>query len=94
VRLEITAPASSIGDITGDLATKRARINGNNALPGGLATLTALVPLAEITDYQSRLKALTGGEGAYLMELSHYDPVPIRRQQELVQSYRPRAEAE
>ena len=94
VRLQITAPASSIGDITGDLATKRARINGNNALPGGLATLTALVPLAEITDYQSRLKALTGGEGAYLMELSHYDPVPIRRQQELVQSYRPRADAE
>jgi elongation factor G len=90
VRLEITAPASSIGDITGDLATKRARINGNNALPGGRATLTALVPLAEISDYQSRLKALTGGEGAYLMELSHYDPVPARRQQELVQSYRPR----
>ena len=94
VRLEITAPASSIGDITGDLATKRARINGNNALPGGLATLTALVPLAEITDYQSRLKALTGGEGAYLMELSHYDPVPARRQQELVESYHPRADAE
>ncbi len=90
VRLEITAPASSIGDITGDLATKRARINGNNSLPGGRATLTALVPLAEISDYQSRLKALTGGEGAYLMELSHYDPVPVRRQQELVQSYRPR----
>jgi elongation factor G len=94
VRLEITAPATAIGDITGDLATKRARINGNNALPGGLATLTALVPLAEITDYQSRLKALTGGEGAYLMELSHYDPVPARRQQELVQSYRPRSDAE
>jgi elongation factor G len=94
VRLEITAPARSIGDITGDLATKRARINGNNALPGGRATLTALVPLAEISDYQSRLKALTGGEGAYLMALSHYDPVPIRRQQELVQSYRPRADAD
>jgi elongation factor G len=94
VRVEITAPASSIGDITGDLATKRARINGNNALPGGLATLTALVPLAEITDYQSRLKALTGGEGAYLMELSHYDPVPARRQQELVDSYRPHPDAE
>ena len=94
VRVEITAPASSIGDITGDLATKRARINGNNALPGGLATLTALVPLAEISDYQSRLKALTGGEGAYLMELSHYDPVPARRQQELVESYRPRPDGE
>ena len=92
VRLEITAPASAIGDITGDLATKRARINGNDTLPGQLATVLALVPLSEITDYQSRLKALTGGQGSYVMALSHYDPVPPRRQQELVQAYRPRAE--
>ncbi|HET9106172.1 MAG TPA: elongation factor G [Steroidobacteraceae bacterium] len=94
VHLEITAPTSAIGDITGDLATKRARINGNNALPGRFATVSALVPLAEISDYQTRLKALTGGQGSYSMELSHYDPVPPRRQQELVQAYRPRAEAE
>jgi elongation factor G len=92
VHLEITAPAHAIGDITGDLATKRARINGNNALPGHLATVSALVPLAEISDYQTRLKALTGGQGTYSMELSHYDPVPPRRQQELMQAYRPRAE--
>ena len=92
VRLEISAPASAIGDITGDLATKRARINGNQALPGRRATVSALVPLAEIIEYQSRLKALTGGEGSYAMTLSHYDPVPPRRQQELVQAFRPRAE--
>ena len=92
VHLQITAPASAIGDITGDLATKRARINGNQALPGRLATVSALVPLAEITEYQSRLKALTGGQGTYVMALSHYDPVPSRRQQELVQAFRPRAE--
>jgi elongation factor G len=94
MRVEITAPASSIGDITGDLATRRARIHGNNALPGQRATLQALVPLAEISEYQLRLKALTGGEGAYAMELSHYDPVPIRRQQQLVQAWRPRAESD
>ena len=92
VHLEITAPATAIGDITGDLATKRARINGNNALPGQFATVSALVPLAEISEYQTRLKALTGGQGTYSMELSHYDPVPSRRQQELVQAFRPRAE--
>jgi elongation factor G len=90
--MEITAPAHAIGDITGDLATKRARINGNSTLPGGRATVSASVPLAEIADYQSRLKALTGGEGAYTMELSHYDPVPPRKQQELVQAWRPRTE--
>ena len=94
VHLEITAPASAIGDITGDLATKRARINGNNTLPGQRATVSALVPLAEISEYQTRLKALTGGQGTYSMELSHYDPVPPRRQQELVQAYRPKAEEE
>jgi elongation factor G len=94
MRVEITAPASSIGDITGDLATRRARISGNSALPGQRATLQALVPLAEISEYQLRLKALTGGEGAYAMELSHYDPVPIRRQQQLVQAWRPRADSD
>jgi elongation factor G len=90
MRIEITAPASAIGDITGDLATKRARISGSDTLPGQRATLQALVPLAEISEYQSRLKALTGGQGAYTMELSHYDPVPPRKQQELAQAWRPR----
>ncbi len=92
VRLEITAPAASIGDITGDLATKRARINGNDARPGQRAAVTALVPLAELTEYQSRLKSLTGGTGAYTMELSHYDSVPSRKQNELAQAWRPKAE--
>ncbi len=92
VHLQISAPASAIGDITGDLATKRARINGSQALPGALASVSALVPLAEIADYQSRLKALTGGQGSYVVALSHYDPVPSRRQQELVHAYRPRGE--
>lgn len=90
MRMEITAPASAIGDITGDLATKRARISGSDTLPGQRATLQALVPLAEISEYQSRLKALTGGQGAYTMELSHYDPVPPRKQQELAAAWKPR----
>ncbi|MBV8495705.1 MAG: elongation factor G [Gammaproteobacteria bacterium] len=94
MRLEITAPASALGDITGDLATKRARINGSDSLPGQRATLNAFVPLAEVSEYQSRLKALTGGQGAYTMQLSHYDPVPPRKQQELTQAWKPRAEEE
>jgi elongation factor G len=92
VRIEIAAPTRAIGDITGDLATRRARISGNGSLPGQRATVTALAPLAEISDYQSRLKALTGGEGSYTMDLSHYDPVPPRKQQELMQAWRPRQE--
>jgi elongation factor G len=49
--------------------------------------------LAEINDYQSRIKSLTGGEGAFTMELSHYDPVPPRKQQELAQAFKRAAES-
>lgn len=94
MQLTITAPASAVGDITGDLAARRARIHGNTSLPGQRAQLTAWVPLAELTEYASRLKALTGGQGAYTMELAHYDPVLPRKQQELAQAWRPKAEEE
>ena len=94
VRVAISSPASAIGDVTSDLATRRARINGQDTLPGGRAEISALVPLAELQDYLSRLKALTGGEGTYTMDLSHYDPVPARRQQELVAAFKPREEAD
>ncbi len=94
VRVEITSPATSMGDITGDLATKRARISGNNSLPGGRVSINALVPLAELNGYQSRLKSLTGGEGTFTMDLSHYDPVPPKKQQELAEAFKPKEEQE
>jgi elongation factor G len=94
VRVAISTPSGAIGDVTSDLATRRARINGQDSLAGGRAEITALVPLAELQDYLSRLKALTGGEGTYTMDLSHYDPVPPRKQQELVSAYKPHEEAE
>ncbi len=91
VKVEITAPSGSIGDITGDLATKRGRINGSDTLPGDRIAVSAFVPLAELTDYQTRLKALTGGEGSYTLDLSHYDPVPPRTLQELTAAWKPQA---
>jgi elongation factor G len=94
VRVAINTPSAAIGDVTSDLATRRARINGQDSLAGGRAEITALVPLAELQDYLSRLKALTGGEGTYTMDLSHYDPVPPRKQQELVAAYKPHVEAD
>jgi elongation factor G len=88
VRVEITTPSSATGDITADLATRRGRISGNSALGGQRTRISALVPLAEINDYQSRLKSLTGGEGSFTMDLSHYDPVPPRKQQDLTRAYK------
>jgi elongation factor G len=94
VRVAINTPAASIGDVTSDLATRRARISSQDSLPGGRAEIGALVPLAELQDYLSRLKALTGGEGTYTMDLSHYDPVPPRKQQELIAAFKPHEEAD
>ena len=88
VKIEATAPSASIGDITADLATRRGRIIGNQSLAAQRTRISALVPLAELGDYLSRLKSLTGGEGSYTMELSHYDPVPPRKQQELTSAYK------
>jgi elongation factor G len=94
VKVTVSTPAESIGDVTSDLSTRRARINGQDMLPGGRAQISAMVPLAELQDYLSRLKAITGGEGTYTMDLSHYDPVPARKQQELVSAFKPQEEAD
>ena len=94
VKVEISTPSESIGDVTSDLSTRRGRISGQDTLPGGRSQISALVPLAELQDYLSRLKAITGGEGTYTMDLSHYDPVPARRQQELAAAFKPQEEAE
>jgi len=51
-----------------------------------------MAPLAELNDFASRLKSLTGGEGSFAMELSHYDPVPPRKQQELIAAFKPATE--
>ncbi len=92
VRMDVTAPTASLGDVIGDLSSKRARIGGNSTLPGGVVSINALVPLAELDGYPSRLKSLTGGEGSFTMALSHYDPVLQRKQEELVREYKPHGE--
>ncbi|HEX2493237.1 MAG TPA: elongation factor G [Steroidobacter sp.] len=88
VRMEVTSPSGATGDITGDLATRRGRVSGSQSLAGQRTRITALVPLAELSDYQSRLKSLTGGEGAYTMELSHYDSVPPKKQHDLMNAFK------
>ena len=87
VKIEVTSPSDVTGDITGDLATRRGRVNGSHSLANQRTRISALVPLAEINDYQARVKSLTGGEGTYTMELSHYDPVPPKKQQELAKAF-------
>lgn len=84
VHLEVTVPGENVGDITGDLAGRRGRIQGQDMLPGGMAIIKAQVPLGEVQQYNSQLKSVTGGQGSYTMELSHYEPVPGNVQQQII----------
>jgi elongation factor G len=87
VNVEITAPEHNIGDITGDLASRRAQVSGTASAAGGLAVL-AQAPLSELSSYQSRLNSLTGGQGRYTLAFSHYEPVPPTVQSQLASQYR------
>jgi elongation factor G len=91
VNVEIAAPEQHIGDITGDLASRRGQVSGTAAAQGGLAVL-AQAPLSELSSYQSRLNALTGGQGRYTLAFSHYEPVPPAVQAQLASKYSVRDE--
>ncbi len=84
VEVEVTVPTKYTGAILGDLNTKRARIENQDSLPGDLAVITALAPLAEVTRYASQLDSITQGQGSFSMEFKHYDVVPGNVQQQIV----------
>ncbi|MEO8298705.1 MAG: elongation factor G [Burkholderiales bacterium] len=87
VLVEITAPEYALGDVTGDLSSKRAEVSGTVSLALGQGQVRAHVPLSELDGYQSRLNSLTSGQGRYTLTLSHYDVVPPSVQQAMVRGY-------
>jgi len=94
VDMELTVPADNVGDITGDLSSKRGRVIGQEMLPGNFIVIKAQVPLAEVTQYTGQLKSVTGGRGSYSMTLSHYEPVPPNVQQQIVAAHKKGQETE
>ena len=86
VNMEIAVPDEFLGSITGDLNSRRGRIMGMEAGPGGTQTIRVQVPLAEVAQYNTQLRSITGGQGSYTMELAHYEPVPANVQQQIVEA--------
>jgi elongation factor G len=84
VQVQVLAPSANMGDITGDILSRRGLINGTNSLADARVEVIALLPQAELTNYQTALKSMTAGEGTYTMELSHYEAVPDNTQRELI----------
>jgi elongation factor G len=87
VHIEITAPEQHWGDLTGDLSAKRGVVSGTSNSTSGWMVVRALVPMSELTGYQSRLNALTSGQGRYSVALSHYEAVAPATQRQLMGQY-------
>lgn len=88
VNIQVNIPEANIGDVTGDLSSKRGHVGGTQTLAGGLMSVLGQVPLSELNGYGSRLKSYSGGQGSYSVEFSHYEPVPPNVQQQLAAQHK------
>lgn len=88
VEIEIVSPEHAVGDLAGDLSSKRGQVTGTQPRSAGSMSISGKVPLAELDDYQGRLKSLTGGQGSYSITFSHYAPVPAATQQHLASQHK------
>jgi elongation factor G len=94
VNIEIAAPDKFMGDLTNDLSGKRGHVTGTDSAGGELTTIKGLAPLSELSGYQMRLKSVTGGQGSYSIDFSHYAPVPPHTQAQLVSKHKQPVEEE
>ncbi|RLJ19362.1 elongation factor G [bacterium endosymbiont of Escarpia laminata] len=85
VNISITTPGAFMGDLSGDLSGKRGHISGTDSGRNNQIIIKGEVPLAELQSYGTELQAITGGEGNYSIEFSHYEAVPANIQQQLKQ---------
>ena len=87
VNIEITAPETAMGDIAGDLSSKRGQLSGTDTGSPGTLVIKGQVPLSELSNYQARLKSVTAGQGSYSIEFARYDPVPPNVQKTLAEQH-------
>ena len=83
MNVEVTAPADNAGDVIGDINGRRGRVIGMEP-DGEIVAVRAQVPMAEMLTYESTLRSMTGGRGAYSMEPSHYEEVPAHIAEKVV----------
>lgn len=84
VNVEIYVSSDFMGDITGDLSSKRGRVQGMDQV-GDTQVVRAQVPIAEMSRYSTDLKSMTGGRGSFSMEFSHYEEVPANLAQDITE---------
>ncbi len=83
MEVRITVPESNMGDVIGDLSSRRGQVLGTE-VAGGKATITAYVPLAEMLRYSNDLRSITGGRGVYTLDFARYETVPAHLAEEII----------
>jgi len=83
MKVEVTTPDEYMGDIIGDLGSKRSQIQGTSKR-GHVTVIVALVPLAELSGYATALRSMSKGRATYYMEPSHYEEVPKNIQEKII----------
>jgi elongation factor G len=85
MKAKVVVPESNMGDVLGDMNSRRARVQGMDTQKGR-STVTANVPLAEMLRYTTILRSMTGGRGYFTMEFDHYEMVPQHMAQEIIEA--------
>ena len=89
----LSVPDESVGDVIGDLNSRRGRPQGMEPAGGGMTEVKAEVPMAEMLTYAPDLRALTGGQGDYTMDFVRYEEVPAHLAQKVISEARSEEEA-
>jgi elongation factor G len=84
VKIEVNTPDEFLGNVIGDLNSKRGKVQGVEAMSNGDQKIVALIPMAEMLTYANQLNSLTSGQGMYTMEASHYEEVPAHIAQKII----------
>ncbi|MCP4814226.1 MAG: elongation factor G, partial [Planctomycetaceae bacterium] len=87
-------PEEHVGDVYSDMASRGGRVQGTDSAGGNLQTVRCEIPLRSVATYSRTLSSMTGGQGSYSMEFSHYDVVPGNVQQEIMSKSKVQEEEE
>jgi len=93
MNVEVVVPEENMGDIMGDLSSRRGRPSGSETM-GEMQVIRAQVPLSEMLTYAPQLRSMTGGRGSYTMEFDHYADVPSHMVEKIVEETNKRREEE
>lgn len=81
-KVEVTVPENYMGDIIGDISSRRGRIEGSD-MNNGIVNVRGFVPLSEMFGYATDLRSKTQGRGNYVMQFDHFDKMPASLQEKI-----------